>query len=186
MRLYIVNFEPCSTAHAACKSSMTSTRERAEHLCREGLYIEAVRESVHEPPKSEAEFGEFLHLLQYCLHHVLRTSPSLFPELVGAVYPAFGGEETVMVLLGKSCLQEEFYPEAEFLFQKILTRENSDCLIARESLRTVYEVMVPRWHFPMLNDVIRNSSYSHAITNAVSRIPNCSVLDIGSGTGLLR
>ena len=184
----IVNFELC-TLHPRWTftlDDMTPVSERTERLCADGLYIEAVRECVHKPPTSEAEFGQFLQVLQYCLLHVLRASPAHFPQFVETVYPAFERDENVMLLLGKTCLQETFYAEAEFFFQKILSRENSDCLIARESLRTVYEVVVPRWHFSMLNDVIRNSSYSHAISNAVSRIPNCSVLDIGSGTGLLR
>ena len=58
--------------------------------------------------------------------------------------------------------------------------------MARESLREMFERVVLRWHFHMLNDFVRNSSYSRVISNAISRIPDCSVLDIGSGTGLLR
>ena len=61
-----------------------------------------------------------------------------------------------------------------------------DSLLAREGLRMIYEMAIPRWHFHMLNDLVRNSSYSHAISAAVARIPDCTVLDIGSGTGLLR
>ena len=50
----------------------------------------------------------------------------------------------------------------------------------------MYEMIIPRWHFHMLNDFVRNSSYARAISEAVACIPDCSVLDIGSGTGLLR
>lgn len=165
---------------------MTAMRERTLRLCQEGQYLEAVQGYVDEPPKSRADYGQFLRVLQCCLDHVLRMSPTLFPQLFQTVYPAFRGDETVLLKLGKSCLQEEFHSEAEFFFCKILECVNSDCLIARESLRTVYEIVIPRWHFPMLNDYTRNSSYSHAISNVVGHIPNCSVLDIGSGTGLLR
>ena len=91
-----------------------------------------------------------------------------------------------MLILGKRCSEEEMYTEAAFFLRKIQADINPDCLLAKESLCTLNEVVVPRWHFLMLNDVTRNSSYSRAIANAVGRIPDCSVLDIGSGTGLLR
>ena len=69
---------------------------------------------------------------------------------------------------------------------QVLTDVNVDCLLARESLRMMYEMVIPRWHFHMLNDFVRNSSYSQSILRAVARIPDCTILDIGSGTGLLR
>jgi predicted nicotinamide N-methyase len=41
---------------------------------------------------------------------------------------------------------------------------------------------VPPWHIPMMNDVPRNSAYDEAIRRVV---PGRSVLDIGTGAGLL-
>ena len=41
---------------------------------------------------------------------------------------------------------------------------------------------VPPWHFPMMNDVPRNAAYDEAIRRIV---PGHSVLDIGTGSGLL-
>ena len=42
-----------------------------------------------------------------------------------------------------------------------------------------------RWHFPMLNDRVRNGKFEKAIENRVKN--GCdTVLDIGTGTGLLR
>ena len=160
---------------------------RSERLLREGLYLEAVQSYLqHGPLRSEADYGQFVHLLRTCLDHVPEKSPALFSKLLEIVFPIFQGDETVMLMLGQKCLDEEMYRETAFFLRKILRDINSDCLIARESLRAMYEVVVPRWHFLMLNDVIRNSSYSHATVSAVGRIPDCSVLDIGSGTGLLR
>jgi type III protein arginine methyltransferase len=43
--------------------------------------------------------------------------------------------------------------------------------------------MVPKWHFPMMLDDIRNRAYQEAIERAVR--PDMKVLDIGSGSGLL-
>ncbi|XP_050731215.1 uncharacterized protein LOC127005899 isoform X2 [Eriocheir sinensis] len=44
--------------------------------------------------------------------------------------------------------------------------------------------LVDRWHLPMLNDAGRNTAFKQAITRAV-REGHLTVLDIGSGTGLL-
>lgn len=165
-----------------------SSREMipCDHLLRKGLYLETVQRYVKEPLQSEADYNRFLHVLQQCLDHVLKTSPALFPQILETILPRFGNDEAVIFLLGKCCMGEEMYTEAEFFLRRILTDINFDCLSAKESLQTLYEVIVPRWHFVMLNDVTRNSAYSHAIANAVGSIPDCSVLDIGSGTGLLR
>lgn len=165
-----------------------SSREMipCDHLLRKGLYLETVQRYVKEPLQSEADYNRFLHVLQQCLDHVLKTSPALFPQILETILPRFGNDEAVIFLLGKCCMGEEMYTEAEFFLRRILTDINSDCLSAKESLQIMYDVIVPRWHFVMLNDVTRNSAYSHAIANAVGSIPDCSVLDIGSGTGLLR
>lgn len=48
----------------------------------------------------------------------------------------------------------------------------------RPALRTI-----PRWHFAMLNDRVRNELFAHALQRCVR--PGSHVLDIGSGTGLL-
>lgn len=45
--------------------------------------------------------------------------------------------------------------------------------------------LVDRWHLPMLNDASRNAAFKSAITRAVKDGYH-TVLDIGSGTGLLR
>ncbi|TSB26002.1 50S ribosomal protein L11 methyltransferase [Streptomyces benahoarensis] len=42
---------------------------------------------------------------------------------------------------------------------------------------------VPRWHFAMLNDTARNEALATAVRRAIP--PGATVLDIGSGTGLL-
>jgi type II protein arginine methyltransferase len=44
-------------------------------------------------------------------------------------------------------------------------------------------LIIPRWHFEMLNDEQRNAAFESALANAVT--PETVVLDIGSGTGLL-
>lgn len=42
---------------------------------------------------------------------------------------------------------------------------------------------VPRWHFDIVRDGLRNEAYAAALERAV--FPGCKVLEIGTGTGLL-
>lgn len=62
---------------------------------------------------------------------------------------------------------------------EIALRPESPASVRRDSLRE----LVPRWHFAMLNDRIRNGRFESAIREAVQ--PGDHVLDIGSGSGLL-
>jgi tetratricopeptide (TPR) repeat protein len=55
-------------------------------------------------------------------------------------------------------------------------------LNARVNLGLALKNAVPPWHFPMMNDGPRNSVYDEAIRRVV---PGRSVLDIGTGSGLL-
>ncbi|CAN0574387.1 unnamed protein product, partial [Ectocarpus sp. 12 AP-2014] len=52
---------------------------------------------------------------------------------------------------------------------------------ALESLENVKSLAVDRWHFRMLNHSARNEAYSRAIQRAAG----VTVLDIGTGTGIL-
>ena len=60
---------------------------------------------------------------------------------------------------------------------------------ARVAQAALNEKIVPRWHFPMMNDRSRNEIYDLAITRAVQRKLGAGVvplvLDIGAGSGLL-
>lgn len=53
---------------------------------------------------------------------------------------------------------------------------------ARLNLEAALKKTVAPWHFPMMNDTLRNSLYDQAIRRVV---PGRSVLDIGTGAGLL-
>ena len=56
----------------------------------------------------------------------------------------------------------------------------------KEAYRDVNERLVNRWHFTMLNDIRRNTAYYKAIREAVMTLQKPVILDIGSGTGILR
>lgn len=54
---------------------------------------------------------------------------------------------------------------------------------AQHALDTAICAQIPAWHAAMLNDTNRNDAFDKAIRNAVK--PESTVLDIGTGTGLL-
>ena len=56
-----------------------------------------------------------------------------------------------------------------------------------QTLNNIRNSLVERWTFRMLNDLPRNYAFHSAITKAISEHKEkfCTVLDIGSGTGLL-
>jgi len=68
------------------------------------------------------------------------------------------------------------------LARQALTRAPDDSetsTLARELLSK----SVPRWHFAIVRDSLRNQAYDAALRRAV--FPGCTVLEIGTGSGLL-
>lgn len=62
--------------------------------------------------------------------------------------------------------------------------------LATRGLNHVYTLVVPRWHFVMMNDRRRNEAYQAAIERAIRRFREATgrpplVLEIGAGSGLL-
>ncbi len=74
------------------------------------------------------------------------------------------------------------HPEAATALRRAVTLdpENRE---AQANLRVVYSAMVPKWHFAMLNDDVRNDAYDRGIRAIVK--PGDHVLEIGAGSGLL-
>jgi type II protein arginine methyltransferase len=96
-----------------------------------------------------------------------------------ALDPALGpAHNNLALLLGEMGRHAEALPHAE----RALTLDPADPG-RRRNLRVVRSKLVPQWHFPMMNDEIRNGAYDAAIRAAVR--PGMHVLDIGTGAGLL-
>ncbi|TCR79601.1 type II protein arginine methyltransferase [Rhizobium sp. BK376] len=69
---------------------------------------------------------------------------------------------------------------------RTLVRHQPTNLLARHQVRRLTSRIVPFWHIPMLNDTRRNDAFEAAIVKAIAeRGPDASVLDIGTGSGLL-
>jgi predicted RNA methylase len=83
---------------------------------------------------------------------------------------------------GYQCFNKAQYSDAMECFLKVMRVEEYR-IEAATAYNQVIQMVVPRYHFNMLNDVERNEKYNRAISNCVDK--NTSVLDIGTGSGLL-
>lgn len=108
-----------------------------------------------------------------------------FSRVAQDVCEVYCNDDAALTMLGVKCLDEGLGKQAQFFLEAAL-RVDPDCLGAKENLRALYDRMVVRWHFLMLNDFSRNVAYANAIERAMSLRRDCHVLDIGSGTGILR
>ena len=89
------------------------------------------------------------------------------------------------------CSRLGYHTESLDYFRQALVL-SSDFLRAQENLDNACGRVAERWHFRMLNDVVRNSAFRRAIDMSIEQIvPTVAdnkpvVLDIGTGAGLLR
>ena len=74
------------------------------------------------------------------------------------------------------------YNDAMECFLRAMKLENQN-EEAEWALNQVIQMIVPRYHFNMLNDRQRNEVYDNSIRKAVDA--NTTVLDVGTGSGLL-
>ncbi|XP_043087329.1 protein arginine N-methyltransferase 9 [Puntigrus tetrazona] len=95
----------------------------------------------------------------------------------------FPVDEVIVNSMGEHLFRMGFRDEAAGHFYKAL-KLRPDFPEAKENFYRVANWLVERWHFFMLNDHGRNHKYQLAIKKAVEG--GCSsVLDIGTGTGIL-
>lgn len=95
----------------------------------------------------------------------------------------FPVDEVILNSMGEHLFRMGFRDEAAGHFHKAL-KLRPDFPEAKENFYRVANWLVERWHFLMLNDRGRNHKYQLAVQRAVQG-GCCTVLDIGTGTGIL-
>ncbi|KAG7304173.1 hypothetical protein JYU34_011109 [Plutella xylostella] len=145
------------------------------------MYISAFNKFPDLKTSLEAEFRLLLSKLNALLFETNKIAEIFFYfEHTLAVYP-----DNIYILndLGKYLYKFGFYKEACTHFQRALAID-SGYVGAEKNLNSVKNFLVDRWHFRMLNDKTRNEAYRKAI-KAVLKHKKDSIIDIGTGTGLL-
>lgn len=87
-----------------------------------------------------------------------------------------------LVSKGEAHLERRQFADALDCFESALCLEPENYQ-AQRGRNQSHCLIIPRWHFEMLNDEQRNAAFEKALANAVTS--DTVVLDIGSGTGLL-
>ena len=90
----------------------------------------------------------------------------------------------ILHLTGRILFDQRYDYEAAGLLTAALQISHTNFDI-REDFDEIVNLLVSRWHFRMLNDKTRNEIFFMSLKKAISE-GYYVVLDIGSGTGLLR
>lgn len=88
----------------------------------------------------------------------------------------------IFVLIGNVLRDLQQSKEALEYYQKALEIDPNNA-VAHQNSQTLTSRKIPKWHFDMLADTDRNDAYNEAIISMIS--PKDTVLDIGTGSGLL-
>jgi type II protein arginine methyltransferase len=136
---------------------------------------EVLRLAPGDPPALRARGVIFHHLGRWNeAVDALAESAALAPDdpslatILGVALQDAGRFDEALAVLGKAAAQ---WPDDPML---------------RHQRRQAVQAVVPFWHVPMMNDTPRNAAFDRAIRRAVAAIgPSATVLDIGTGSGIL-
>jgi type II protein arginine methyltransferase len=99
-----------------------------------------------------------------------------------SISSALGSSSAALIKLGRALMGSGEGAKAVALFDGLMNSRGHDADLA-SAARIVLSHGIPQWHATMLNDTVRNDAYERAIRRTVT--PETTVLDIGSGSGLL-
>jgi type II protein arginine methyltransferase len=144
-------------------------------------YLKAFSKNPDLKNSLESEFREVLMRFNQVLLNAGRMD-DIFLNFTKAseIYPS----NSIMINdIGKYLYKFGFYMESWGHFQKAL-KLNPKFVNAEKNLNSIKNLLLERWHFRMLNDKTRNEAYYDALNTCIVRLKD-SVLDIGTGTGIL-
>ncbi|MCM2257851.1 MAG: 50S ribosomal protein L11 methyltransferase [Vicinamibacteria bacterium] len=99
-----------------------------------------------------------------------------------ALRPTVEGRPDAMASLARLFLAAGLREEAAEVASRAWDQAPQESA-ARSVAAMVLSAGVPDWHFAIVHDEARNEAYDRALRSAV--FPGCTVLEIGTGTGLL-
>lgn len=162
--------------------------ELARHQTASGCYSKAFESYMlafekydHIRNIYELEFRDVLSRLS----EVLCTADKMEEIFVNysRVLKCFPNNVYIINDIGRYLFKYRFYEHAWSHFQKAV-KLDSYFVNAEKNFNSLKNILVHRWHFRMLNDKIRNEAYRAAIHETLIPFRD-TVLDIGTGTGLL-
>lgn len=161
---------------------------QARHDAKQGCYAQSFDTYMAIFAKHpELKFGietEFRDVLEKYNTYLLAKNkmPEIFFNFQRAIR-AYPEDADIHADLGRYLYNCHYITDSCNQFQKALTL-NLGLVLPEKYLNSGKNIMIPRWHFRMLNDIIRNQAYHDGIVQTI--IPNRDkVLDLGTGTGLL-
>nr|XP_021190800.2 protein arginine N-methyltransferase 9 [Helicoverpa armigera] len=145
------------------------------------FYMMAFEKSAEMKSIHEAEF----RVVMTRLNEVLTSANKMEDIFINFTRALLSFPNNIYILndMGKFLFTCGFYEKAWDYFEDAI-KLDSTYVNAEKNFNSLKNLLVERWHFRMLNDKIRNEAYHTAIHDTV--IPNMdSVIDVGTGTGLL-
>jgi type II protein arginine methyltransferase len=98
------------------------------------------------------------------------------------VSPSLGATPGALIKLGCALMGSGKGDQAVAIVRKLLAERPDDPELL-SAARIILSHRIPSWHLGMLRDSARNVAFEAAIARSV--FPGCTVLDIGTGSGLL-
>ncbi len=148
-------------------------------LAIEGHYEEAL-ESLNRASAIDPQHPT-LHKNRAMVLHATNALNEAYEAIVQAI-AGFPNDVECLVLKANILRDLGRLEEAETGYNKALELDPEHA-IAKENIARISGQKVAAWHFDMLADTHRNAAYDKALKKAVK--PHMTVLDIGTGTGLL-
>ena len=122
----------------------------------------------------DQEFDRIFQLIDYIENVFINVRPHIAND--------------ILRLIGDFFYKCDLELKALEYYRKAVQLSDEENLFALESYENLLNNNIERWHFRMINDKIRNKTYSDAITKRLIQLTTnetqtVRVLDIGTGTG---
>ncbi|CAG0920035.1 unnamed protein product [Notodromas monacha] len=169
-------------------------KEKALRMIEEENYVEAIplclAVSAMEPRGMDSMKDVLMNALERWTAQVTAQHPKNVMKIVTKPYEqaieVIEANEDLKTNYAVTMLRHDMFSEAWALLLEVL-QLHPQHEQALDTWRSLCCRVIPRWHFFMVNDSLRNNAYESALKELISAYANepVSLLDIGSGSGIL-